>query len=475
MHIHDAPAHSPFLLTIFGASGDLAKIKLFPALYTLYVEDKLPENFFIVGYARSEFTDEEFRATVAEAIEKNSDGKVRKRFLREFIKHVTYFSGQYDQDDSFVSYKDYIASIGVKADMPHLAYLSTPPSVFGHIVAGLSAGRRSESDDIRIIIEKPFGISATTAEKLFHTVSSHFNEEQFFLLDHYLGKSSVQSVLNMRQSNRILSNVMQGSEIANIQITAFEEVGVDHRIGYFEGMGIVRDMIQSHLLQVFALVAMQIPNKRTAESLQREKHAVISAINCPCDPDNLVLGQHESYRDAEGVAKDSNTETFAAVRMFLDKQAWAKVPIYIRTGKKLKEKHTYVVVELKKFAFQSDEEEPNRLIIEFSPEAKINITLINPDGRGNEAQQITTTEAITCSVNGCLPEHGDLLLDVIHGERMHYLSFAEIIASWKIIDQIIEAREAGHVEVEQYKDGTCGPESQKKLTEMDGFAWYDLH
>lgn len=465
----------PFTLTIFGASGDLAKLKLFPSLYIMALQKRFPKQYCIVGYARSEMTQEQFRKIVKQSIQEHITQPINKKVLADLLTHVHYFSGQYDEAADFTKYRAFLKKQGKKSNMPLVAYLSVPPVAFEPIIAGLSQSRASKKDDIRIVIEKPFGHDSASAESLFHFVSRHFKEDQFYLLDHYLGKSQVQSILNMRHVNRILSNMMRGREIANIQITALENIGVEQRVGYFEQVGIVRDMIQSHLLQVLALVTMEIPDKMKAASLQREKYNILASVDCPCDPKNVVLGQYKSYRKQQGVKKNSRTETFAAVRLFLDKQDWRHVPIYIRTGKKLHEKHTYVVIEFKKFDFQTEEEEPNRLIIEFAPEAKINISLINWQEGVQQYQNITTAQSIACNIEGCLPEHADLLLDVINKERMHFLSFAEVIACWHIIDTITDAAQKGRLRVQPYADGSRGPAAQHKLTKQDNTTWFDLH
>jgi len=467
---------TPFILTIFGASGDLAKLKIFPEFYDVFVQGKFPKKFAIFGYARTEMTREEFQQVFAESVREHVEA-VDEEKLSKLLEHVYYYSGQYDQLEDFNRFRDYILD-ECKVDctkVPHVAYLSVPPVVFEDVIKNLAEARASQDEDIRLVVEKPFGESKKTAEELFHFVSNYFDEDQFYLLDHYLGKTSVRSILHLRHSNRILAHMMQGSEVANIQITKFEDFGVKHRAGYFDKVGIVEDMMQSHLLQILALVTMSVPVKMDAKSLQQEKYNILSAIDCPCDEKNVVLGQYKSYRKEGGVADDSQTETFAAIRLFLNRQDWYETPIYMRTGKKLNEDHTYVVIELKRFEFQPEDEEPNRVIIELIPEERINITLINKQEDVSQTQSIVTTDSIACDAEGCLPEHAVLLLDVLNKEKMHFLSFAEIIAQWEVIDQISELVAKHRVHIELYKDGSSGPESQNKLTDADGFAWYDVH
>ncbi|MBT4153744.1 MAG: glucose-6-phosphate dehydrogenase (NADP(+)) [Candidatus Magasanikbacteria bacterium] len=470
-----------FIISIFGASGDLAKIKIFPSLYALAKQNRLPKDYLMVGFARTQMSHDEFKKTVRQAVKKYSKLSVDETILNKMLKHVFYFSGQYSSLEDFVSYRQFLKDTFTShcgaplrlQKIPHIAYFSIPPVVFKDVVKNLGESRTNKHEDLRLVIEKPFGDCEKSAKALFHFISQHFHEDQFYLLDHYLGKASVQSILNMRQSNRVLNNIIRGSEIANIQITAAESVGVGHRIGYFEQVGIVKDIIQSHLLQVLALVTMNIPNHRNAASLQREKGNILEAIDCPCDAPNVVLGQYESYKKAKGVAPKSRTETYAAVRLFLDSQQWYNVPIYLRTGKRLSKKHTYAVIELKKFPFQGKDEAPNRIVIEFHPEPRIGISLINFQEGAQRYQTVSTSASIACNIEGCLPEHGELLLDVLKKERMHFLSFNEILASWKIVDRITQNMKEKKIKLNIYKDGSRGPESQHSLPKKDGYTWFD--
>ncbi len=473
---HLRTIEKPFVLTLFGASGDLAKLKIYPSLYAMALQKRLPKHFRIVGFGRTKMTRRAFQTLVKESIVKHEGTHIKLSVMNALVSKMDYFTGQYTEQEDFVAYRTFLRdTCKVSPAMPHIAYFSTPPVVFHDIVKHIAETRTSKKEDIRLVIEKPFGTDKKSAEALFHFVSQYFREDQFYLLDHYLGKSSVQSILNMRRTNRILSNIIRGEEVANIQITAFESVGVEKRIGYFEQVGIVRDIIQSHLFQVLGLVTMNIPNRYTAESLQREKNNIIESIHCPCDKGNLVIGQYTSYTKQPGVHKKSKTETFAAVRLFLDRQDWHDVPIYIRTGKKLHEKHTYVVIELKKFAFQEKNEEPNRIIIEFYPEPRISIALMNYQEGIETYQAVTSSASIACNIEGCLPEHADLLLDVINKDRMHFLSFGEIIASWDIVDHITAHIDQRRLRMHRYADGSKGPAAQNALVKKDGFRWFDLH
>lgn len=465
----------PFIFTIFGASGNLAQIKIFPTLYELKLKNMLPAEFYIVGYARSNMPEEEFRKYFAEHVKEHYKGKVNDQVLSALLSHVHYVHGQYDHREDFEKYKKHLARITNGKNLSNICYFAVPPIVFKPIIENLGETRKSKKEDIRLILEKPFGDNASSAKDLFHFVSRYFEEDQVYLLDHYLGKSVVQSILTLRETNRILNLVFKGAEVSNIQISAFEKLGVEDRVGYFERVGTLKDMIQSHLLQVLALITMSIPVTNSDESLHREKYAILSAVKFSKSKKNIVLGQYESYKDIEGVPKGSKTDTFAALRLFIDRQSWYKVPIYIRTGKKLHEHHTYIVVELKKHAFQPSYEQPNRVILEFYPDERLNIKLLNKHGRQAKYQDVTTSDTIACEGDTCMPEHGVLLLDALNGRKKFFLSFPEVITTWELIDSVLKFARKNKVKIEEYKDGSMGPESQENLTKMDGFEWFDIH
>lgn len=467
----------PFTLTIFGASGDLAATKIFPVLYELAALKKFPQSFFIVGFARTKMDRKTFQRHVEKSIKAGTKRKIRPAVMTWLLSRTYYISGQYRQADDFEAYRAFLKKItrGRITQMAHLAYLSIPPALFKSVIRNLALSRKDKREDIRLILEKPFGESAASAKNLFHFVSQYFSEDQFYLLDHYLGKSAVRSILHLRHENRLLSNILRGTEVANIQISAFEDYGVKQRGGYFDQVGMVKDMIQSHLLQLLAFVTMSIPVRMDADNLQQEKHSVLAAIDCPCDRQNVVLGQYRGYKKESGIPRGSRTETFAALRLFINREEWYHTPIYIRTGKQLHEKHTYVVVEFKKFPFQNKDETPNRLIIELHPGEKVTITLVNKQEDIARYQQVMTSDSIACDIEGCLLEHSVLLLDVLRGDKIHFLSFAEIIAAWGVVDRISKLTKGQKVRVLPYDSGSAGPKQQHRLPEMDGFDWFDVH
>lgn len=465
----------PFIFTIFGASGDLAQLKIFPSLYDLMIQRRMPKEFYIIGYARTKKSRKEFQTDFKKSVLKYAQRDVNKNVLKKLLDHVYYFAGNYDDPKDYDRFKNFIQKMTRAKKLPHVLYFAVPPIAFKDIIKNLGEVKPTPKNDMRLVLEKPFGQNTKSANDLFHYVARYFKEDQIYLLDHYLGKDAVRSILNLRYSNRFLNLLMKGPEIANIQITAFEDIGVESRIGYFDQVGTLKDMIQSHLLQVLALITMSIPITEEVASLHREKVSILSALRFIKSKKNVATGQFESYRKIKGIKKNSKTETFAAVRLFIDRQSWYKVPIYIRTGKKLHEKHTYIVLELKKFAFQPKHEPPNRIVIELQPEERINIKLVNRVGRTSMYQDVWTSDTIACEGEGCFTEHGNLLLDVLCGRKMYFLSFPEILATWEITDSIVSFLKNNKISAHKYKDGSKGPTAQDKLTHIDGFEWFDIH
>lgn len=464
----------PFIFTIFGASGDLAKIKIFPALYSLMKQNRFGKNFYIVGYARTPKSRQEFQKEFIESVKKFHGEKVDMKVLNRLVKQVYYFSGQYNSLHNFKEFRQYLTEIAGNRRIPIMAYFSVPPQVFKDIIQNLGLSRKNENEDLRLIIEKPFGEDSESAKELFHFVARYFTEDKVYLLDHYLGKSAVQSILHLRHTNRILNFFMKGAAVSNIQITAFENFGVKDRIGYFDQVGTIKDMVQSHLLQILALMTMSIPITESDIALHREKQSILSALKVPDSSKNIVIGQYKGYQKLKDVPHGSQTETFAALRMFIDRESWYKVPIYLRTGKQLHKKHSYVVVEIQKFPFQAKAEQPNRLILELQPNERINISLINKHGGMADYQEIRPSDSLACFGTDCLPEHGNLILDVIRGRKIHFLSFPEILASWDVAGSIMDIIKRNKLKPEMYADNCEGPESQHRLTKMDGFEWYDV-
>ncbi len=458
---------------VFGASGDLARLKIFPALYQLFENRLLPAAFNIVGFARTSKAREDFQQEFAASVHEHI-AEAEDNLLTDLLTHVHYYSGNYDVAADYAQFHDFVQTLPHLPDTIQIAYLSVPPVAYKEILQNLAVAFAAEKAQLRLVIEKPFGYNQESATELYHSTASTFPETQIYPLDHYLGKTAVQSILNLRHSNRILNLMMKGAEIANIQISVLEPESIRDRIGYFDHVGTIKDMIQSHILQVLALITMSIPIAEAASSLHREKNAILSALSFDPMPGNLVLGQYRSYRDNAKVAPSSNTETFAAIRLTIDRESWHDVPIYVRSGKLLNKDETSVMIELKKFAYQKADEEPNRLLFEIAPQGRLSFGLINKHGIQSQYEQVRTTDTIGCRDGVCLSEHALLLVDVIKGEKRLFVSFEEIIAAWRLVDQILAYQKASQLMPEIYEDGSRGPQSQDRLPQQDGFEWFEF-
>lgn len=466
----------PFNFIIFGASGDLAKLKLFPAIYAMALQKRFADKFAIVGYARTAMSSDDFRKEFRESVEKYADPKTfDAKILNDLLKNVHYVEGQYDDPQDFDHLADELLRIHEGKPVLNLGYFAVPPIVFESITKNLANIRQKLGGQIQLMIEKPFGHDRESAGELFRIITSHFDKRDLFLIDHYLGKAPVQSILPLRYNNRILNLLLTGSEVANIQITAFESTGVDERIGFFDQVGTLKDMVQSHLLQVLALLTMSLPVNRDVKSFRREKGNVISALRYSDEDCGLILGQYEGYQKLSGVAKNSTTPTFVALRCLMDLTEWYKVPIYIRTGKKLSHKHTYIVVEFKKSPFvESEKIDPNRLIIELYPQERIQIRLVNDIGQEyHKTQAVMSGESLACMGDECLPEYGRLILDAFLERYTSFLSIDEILASWHFVDDLSSCLKDKKQMLAMYADGSDGPPEQYDLTKKDGFQWYD--
>ncbi len=467
---------SDFSLIIFGASGSLAKLKIFPSIYELALEKRLPSDFVVVGYARSEKSDADFRKEFEDSVRAAYDS-VDGGVMEELLTHVYYVTGQYDQADGFAALSARLAEVEKDEERVRLAYFSVPPSVFEPIISCLGKSLNSEKIELRLIIEKPFGEDYKGSKELKRLIYDNFDKEQVFLLDHYLGKEAVINLLSLRYANSIFSYLIQGRFIENIQITAMESVDIEGRAGYFDTVGILKDMVQSHLFQILVFMTMYIPRSFESKLVHQAKVHLLENMFFDMDPKNIVRGQYKAYRDHDGVDPNSKTETFVALKMGIDSTNWHGVPIYLRTGKCLGEKWTSVVIEFKPHQYQEKlgDVEPNKLLIELQPNERIEFYLLTKQG-GRELlfQEHTTSRPIYCE-GDCLTEHSRLFLEVVRGDHLFFLDFPEIYEAWKIIDPIAEMFRNDDIPLDIYDCETPGPESADHLLQRDGYNWYNFY
>src|SRR5437764_3164617 len=357
------PVH-PTTLVIFGATGDLAKRKLLPALYNLAHEGSLPERFNLIGVSRSEKSHDEFRGEMRESIEAFSRTPANPEVLNALLEHLRYVPGNFDDESMYQALAKQIAEFDAEADVVfnRVFYLSTAPEFFPVIVEALGEAKlnRNKDAEVRVVIEKPFGYDLDSARKLNRQVLRVFRETQVYRIDHYLGKETVQNMLAFRFANSMFEPVWNRNFIDYVQITAAEDIGIGTRAGYYDKSGALRDLVQNHMLQLLTLLCMEPPVTFSADDVRDEKVKVLHAIHPPVPdevPKMAVRAQYgpgmaegkqvPGYLEEEGVAEGSTTETYAALRLEVDNWRWAGVPIYLRTGKRLSRKITEIAVTLK--------------------------------------------------------------------------------------------------------------------------------
>lgn len=445
-------------IIIFGATGDLASLKLFPAIYELFKHQQLPDDFQIIGYGRSTVSQSDFREIFKESVVKKFGSSAKE--LNKLLERVYYFQGQYNQVEDFEKLNNFCQSLDSKADQ--VAYFSVPPSVFEDLVKNLAATLQKSANSLKIVVEKPFGVNEKTAEHLFKLISAHFEEKNVFLLDHFLGKRPIQSILKLRLENNAINMLIRGSEIAQINIEASEKNDAGKRVGYYDQVGALKDMIQSHLLQILALITMEIPADIALESLQREKQNILSAIRFSRKKDDVVIGQYAGYLLADGVPETSQTETFVEMRLHIDRREWFGVPIVIKTGKKLAQDITRAVIEFKKMPFQDSLTAPNQLVFEMKPGESLSLKLIqratlkHPEGPV-QYESVELEHGLGCKVDFCLGDYASLLNDVLRGEHTYFLSYPEIVAAWKVIDLVEQTISKEKIKPIIYEGGSEGP------------------
>lgn len=463
----------PFIFTIFGGSGDLAKLKIFPALFALAEQKRLPKDYAIIGYSRSEYTHEAFRDRFTQAVKDKYEGQweaYQEDILNELLGHIYYHAGKYDQDEDFQSYGAFRDTLLKDYDQ-EIFYFSTPPQVFVPIIKALATV--SGKEKMKLVLEKPFGANEDSAKEMFHIIGERFKEDQIYLLDHYLGKKPVRGLLPLRYNNALLNLALKGHCIDSIQISALEPFGVEDRLGYFDQVGTIRDMIQSHLLQILSFAIMNMPARRSSSNIRREKNNILEALHIDPSEDSISIGQYEGYCEQNKEVCHLGTPTFAAIKLSLDHQEWADTSILLRSGKYIGEKkNTYIVIDLKKQNFQKADLPSNKIIIELSPNEVVHVRLVDDLGVERSGEEIASASSIACEGDYCLTEHGILLLDVLRDKKENFLSFGEILSCWAIVDEVIEFTDKSIPE--RYAQGSGGPSGQQKLVDSAKTQWYDL-
>jgi glucose-6-phosphate 1-dehydrogenase len=486
----------PFALIIFGASGDLARRKLMPALWNLYAARTLPEPFTILGVSRTEISDPEFRTRVREAVTEFSRTKPPSEQVWErFASSLFYLSGDPKDTELYPRLKATLEEHERRRGGPpnRLFYCSTPPSVYGDIVQhlGSSGLARAEGGWTRIIIEKPFGRDYASARHLNELLAQSFSEDQVYRIDHYLGKETVQNILVFRFANQIFEPLWNRIHVNHVQLTVAEDLGVESRGAYYEEAGALRDMVQNHLLQLLCLIAMEPPVTFDAAPVRDEKHKVMEAIR-PIDPAKVdeiaVRGHYTSgfingrpvpgYREEKGVAPTSRTETSVALKLCVDNWRWAGVPFFIRTGKRLPKRASEIVIRFHRtphmiFRRSPAGVEPNTLVIRIQPDEGISLTLTaKSPGPDLKLSPVTMDFRYGEVFGGQTPEaYERLILDAIHGDATLYARADWVEQAWSILQPILDAWAAGG-EPASYEAGSWGPPEADAFIKRDGASWH---
>ncbi len=496
----------PCTMIIFGASGDLTKRKLVPALYSLGRDRLLPSAFSVIGVARRDIGDEAFRQSMRESCDKFARRRpVEEALWKTFSDGLFYCNGTFESPDTYTKLKKQLDELDEKRGTRgnRVFYLSTPPNEYPAIISMLGqAGlinRDGDTPFTRVIVEKPFGRDLQSARSLNRTVHDSLRENQTYRIDHYLGKETVQNILVFRFANGIWEPLWNSKYVDHVQLTVAEAIGVEGRGGYFESAGIVRDMVQNHMFQFFCLMAMEPPVAFEAEAVRDEKLKVLRALRLlPSDPklvaQNVVRGQYSagavggetrmSYRQEKGVAPDSNIETYVAMRLFIDNWRWAGVPFYLRAGKALPKRVTEIAIHFKRAphaifpsAAAEIERQPNVLTIRIQPDEGIALNFFSKvPGPTTDVLPVPMEFRYGTSFGAEPPEaYERLLLDCMLGDGTLFTRGDEVEASWTFIDQIEKAwAQSPPTDFPNYASGTWGPDAAEQMLQRDGRAWRRL-
>lgn len=479
------PKELPVTIVIFGASGDLTNRKLMPSLFNLCRKKRLPQGFEILGFAINDWDDEAFRRSLREGVDKFGGYSFTEDEWKDFASHLYYMAGNFTSAADYQKLKDRLHSIE-KGPVGRIYYLATPPQFFPDIALNLGqAGLTDEKDGWRrLVIEKPFGSDLKSAQELNKTLHKVLAESQIFRIDHYLGKETVQNLLVFRFANTIFEPVWNSEYIDNIQISVLEEVGVEHRGGYYDKAGVMRDMFQNHILQLLMLVAIEPPDTFRHEDLHKRKLEVLNALRPIKGSDvaeNTVRGQYEGYRQEPNVASDSHTATYAAIRAFIDNPRWKGVPFYLRSGKNLNKKCTEIIIQFDcpKYAVfplpPMEEIIPNIMAICIQPDEGIFLRFEAkvPDTEA-DMRSVEMEFHYSDSFSGTkIPEaYERLILEAIQGDHTLFNQDDLTEKSWKWIDPILEEwQNKNAMPLESYEPGSWGPESADLLIHQDGCDW----
>jgi glucose-6-phosphate 1-dehydrogenase len=479
----------PCVLAIFGASGDLTQRKLFPALYSLAFRRLLPEKFAIVGIARTEETDDGFRERMKEAVQKYSRDEFRDDVWEPLADGMRYLTADFSDSsrvDEIVRTADQLDKERGTAGN-RVYYLAIPPSAF-ESVAGVIGKHRHATGWRRLVVEKPFGHDLASARELNAVIGEHFEEDEVFRIDHYLGKETVQNMLALRFANGIFEPIWNRQFVDHVEITVAESMGIEGRGAYYEQAGAIRDIFQNHLLQLLAITAMEPPIDFTADSVRNEKVKVLRALHTP-GPKSVVRGQYgrgyvegeevRGYREEENVDPHSMTETYVAAKLYVDNWRWADTPFYVRMGKRLPRRETTIAIEFKRAPHPPFEElaaeglRPNVLLVHVQPDEGVSLAIgAKVPGQGLNIRTVHMDFLYGGAFRTGLPEaYERLILDAMLGDATLFTRIDEVEEQWSLVDAIVAAWARDRPAFPNYPAGTWGPPSSEDLLKRDGRSW----
>ncbi|KAA8786062.1 glucose-6-phosphate dehydrogenase [Paenibacillus amylolyticus] len=482
----------PTTIVLFGATGDLAKRKIYPALYNLYLEKKLPETFSLIGMGRREWSDEFFQAQVEKSLHEFSRRQGDHESVKSFVKAFRYSVLNITHKEDYIKLLQLVeqreAELGIPSN--RLFYLSVGPEFFEPIAENIQAsGLGSTQGWKRLVIEKPFGHDLQSARDLNRKLSESFTEAEIYRIDHYLGKPMVQKLETLHQSNPIMKALWNNRYISNVQITANETVGVEERASYYDHVGAVRDMFQNHMLQLLMMMAIQLPYNSTSENVGQKKKHIMESIQ-PLQKQtvgaSIIRGQYaagsiqgkpvHAYTDEPGVAENTMNDTFIAAKLQIDDFFWRGVPFYIRTGKRMKEKSTRIVIEFKEPSGQghlikNNGSKPNLLVIEMSPDQSMTLQLnaSDPENKG----EFKPVHIDLAPNQGDLAEaYENLIRDALHGDPTFFAHWDEVELSWAWVQPILDAFNENLLPLHLYPAGSYGPAESDAMLEAEGHHWW---
>jgi glucose-6-phosphate 1-dehydrogenase len=479
----------PCVLVIFGASGDLTQRKLMPALYSLAYRRLLPERFAIVGAARSQETDDEFRERMKDAVQRFARDPFSQDVWDELAAGMRYSALEFDDDAGEDELTKVLREVdGERGTLGNrVYYFAVPPSAIEMLIREI-AERRENEGWVRLIIEKPFGYDLASARHLNELIREHFDESEVFRIDHYLGKETVQNMLALRFANGIFEPIWNRQFIDHIQITVAESIGIEGRAAFYERAGAIRDIFQNHLLQLVAITAMEPPSDFTADSVRNEKVKVLRSLHTP-GPKSVVRGQYgrgfiegeevPAYREEDGVDPSSETETFVAAKLFVDNWRWADTPLYVRMGKRLPRRETTIAIQFKRaphppFAEAASEGlRPNVLLIHVQPNEGMSLAIgAKVPGLGMSIRTVHMDFLYGSAFREGLPEaYERLVLDAMLGDATLFTRSDEIEEQGALVDAITAAWQRDRPSFPNYPAGTWGPPSADELLHRDGRSW----